>query len=119
SGGQVRDILQTDFDFFGLFEDRPQRRYDPMRVKERDFNYLGYGSMGIGKEGFRMLPGLSSGRRVRLRMRRELQAAIGSNDFSLLPTPFRAAATDLVKAQPRLFDDGDLADAMMASVAVP
>ena len=35
------------------------------------------------------------------------------------PVRFRAAATDLVKAQPHLFERGELADAMMASLAVP
>jgi NTE family protein len=116
---QVRDTLLHDFDFFGLFDDQPERRLEPMRLKERDFNYVGYGSMGIGPQGFRMLPGLTTGRRARLHLRRELAASIGHDDFSLLPTPFRAAATDLAAAQEQLFDGGDLAECMMASLAVP
>lgn len=119
SGEEISRELQGDFDFYDLFMDRPRRAQVPLRVKERDFNYLAYGSMGIGSDGFRMATGLSSGRRVRLRLRRELAGSIGQTDFSLLPTPFRAASTNLTDAKPQLFDQGDLAESMMASLAVP
>ena len=119
SGDEVSRELQGDFNFYDLFADRPDRAQVPLRVKERDFNYLAYGAMGIGPGGFRMATGLSSGRRVRLRLRRELAASIGQSDFSLLPTPFRAASTNLSDAKPQLFDHGDLAESMMASLAVP
>ncbi len=40
-------------------------------------------------------------------------------DFDLLPIPFRAVATDMIKGQMVVLDHGDLAMAMRASMAIP
>ena len=41
------------------------------------------------------------------------------NDFSKLPVPFRAVATDIVTGEAVLFEQGSLAEAMRASMAFP
>jgi NTE family protein len=118
-GAEIRDKLLADFNFFELFDDRVSRQKVPLRLKERDFNYLNL-AMGFGEGGgFRMSPGLSSGRRIRLRLRRALADAAGEDDFSQLPVPFRATATDLGAGRNVALDHGDLADAVMASLSVP
>ncbi len=41
------------------------------------------------------------------------------NNFDDLPIPFRCVATDLISGQPYIFDSGNLATAMRASMAIP
>jgi NTE family protein len=46
-------------------------------------------------------------------------SARGPTDFDLLPLPFRAVATDLATSSMAVLGEGDLAEAMRASMAVP
>ncbi len=41
------------------------------------------------------------------------------NNFDDLPIPFRCVASDLISGQPYIFDSGNLATAMRASMAIP
>ncbi len=43
----------------------------------------------------------------------------GVNKFDDFPTPFRCVASDLISGEPYIFDSGNLATAMRASMAIP
>ena len=51
--------------------------------------------------------------------RKIVASAGGVSDFNKLPIPFRAVSTDLESGDVVVFDNGDLAQAMRASMAVP
>ena len=52
-------------------------------------------------------------------MLRRLANRPGYLDFDRLPIPYRAVATDLVTGQAVVFDEGELASVMRASMSVP
>jgi len=54
-----------------------------------------------------------------LLLRRLLTDSSQIRDFDDLPIPFRAVATNLATMQPMVFDSGDLATAVRASMSVP
>jgi NTE family protein len=75
--------------------------------------------LGLGPDGLRTPGGLSNGRKVRWALRRLTAPSIGQRDFTQLAIPFRAAATDLTHGEGVILQDGDLAEAIMASTSVP
>jgi NTE family protein len=65
-------------------------------------------------------PGLSSSGIVdNDRVRKFLKKLIGEKKIEALPLPFRAVSTDLVSGEEVVFDRGSLADAILASIAIP
>ena len=72
------------------------------------------------KHGKILLPkGFIQGQKLQETLRQLTLPFSNSTDFDLLPTPFRAVATDLVTGNAVLLDKGDLAIAMRASISAP
>jgi NTE family protein len=114
----ARELDQLDFVRL-VADESIQRRRLSFRERERQINYLSGLQLSIGPSGLRARQALSSGRRLRWALRRLLAPSAGVGDFSLLPVPVRAAVTDLSAGRGRVLQGGDLAEAVMASVAVP
>ena len=96
--------------------DRPQRTF---RRKRDDDLALVAAKPGIGSEGLKIAPGVLSGERVLLLLERLTQPVAVRDDFSKLPIPFRAVATDLNTGQAVVLGSGNLALAMRASMSIP
>ncbi|HEX4585051.1 MAG TPA: patatin-like phospholipase family protein [Burkholderiaceae bacterium] len=101
-----------------LFVDRPPRSEIPIRTKiDEQRNFIGP-EFGL-RDGKLLVPkGLVAGERLEATMRR----LIRSSDvvrFDELPIPFRAVATDLVKGEPVVLSQGELSQALRASMSVP
>jgi NTE family protein len=72
------------------------------------------------KHGQILLPkGFIQGQKLQETLRQLTLQFSNSTDFDLLPTPFRAVATDLVTGNAVLMDKGDLSIAMRASISAP
>ncbi len=112
-----RIVLRTDWN--DLFDDRPEREYVPLAAKQEISQYL----LDLGLKNFQPLfpRGISSGQKITQLLRTlTLDASIASHfNFDSLPIPFRAVATDLLTGQPFVFKEGELADALRASVSFP
>jgi NTE family protein len=90
----------------------------PYRRKADDaLNYLGP-EMGIGPHGLSLPRGAVAGVSLEAVLRR-LTRRQSSVQFDRLPIPFRAVATDLVRAEMVVIDHGSLALAARASMAIP
>ena len=75
--------------------------------------------IGLSRAGLRWPGGLISGQDLGLLLRRVTLPVASVDEFARLPTPFAAVATDVVTFERIVLDDGDLVEAMRASMAIP
>ncbi|PWV65828.1 patatin-like phospholipase family protein [Plasticicumulans acidivorans] len=121
SGMSVADMEQrvTHTDWKDLFTDEPPRAERPMRRKLDDRRPLLNGQLGYGARGFQLPKGLLNGQKLGFYLRDLISNAENIESFDKLPIPFRAIATNLETGDMKVFDHGDLALAMRASMSVP
>jgi NTE family protein len=110
-------IAQTDWD--AVFSDRPPRAEISPRLKQDD--YKGLFAPEFGVRGFSLLSpkGVVAGVNIESSLRDLTQQSASITDFSKLPIPFRAVATDIETGKAVVLDHGNLARAMRASMAIP
>ncbi|HEY5265168.1 MAG TPA: patatin-like phospholipase family protein [Steroidobacteraceae bacterium] len=121
SGMSAREIDTTmrSVDWQEAFRDAPPRRDLAFRRKQDDRNFLVRLPLGL-KHGEILLPkGFIQGQKLQETLRQLTLPFSNSTDFDLLPTAFRAVATDLVTGSAVVLDKGDLAIAMRASMSAP
>src|SRR5260221_1274772 len=121
SGMNAREVESTmrSVDWQEAFRDTPPRRDLAFRRKQDDRNFLVRLPLGL-KHGQILLPkGFIQGQKLQETLRQLTLPFSNSTDFDLLPTPFRAVATDLETGNAVLMDKGDLAIAMSASMSAP
>jgi NTE family protein len=115
---EIEDIMET-VDWSDVFEDDPPRVELPMRRKEDQLRHLLGFQLGF-REGRIALPkGAIQGQKFMLMLRRLLLPVWEVENFAELPIPFKAVATDILTGEPVVFDRGDLAAAVRASLSVP
>ncbi len=113
------DATMRSVDWQEAFHDAPPRRDLAFRRKQDDRNFLVRLPLGL-KHGRILLPkGLIQGQKLQETLRQLTLPFSNSTDFNLLPTPFRAVATDLLTGNAVLMDKGDLAIALRASISAP
>jgi NTE family protein len=113
------DATMRSLDWQEAFHDAPPRRDLAFRRKQDDRNFLVRLPLGL-KHGKILLPkGFIQGQTLQETLRRLTLPYNNRTDFDLLPTPFRAVATDLETGNAVLMDKGDLAIAMRASMSAP
>jgi len=101
-----------------LFNDKPPRADQPMRIKADDSLPLAAPELGLN-QGQLLLPlGVVNGVALEAELRRLVRVR-DARHFDQLPIPFRAVATSLGDGQMVVFDRGLLPTAMRASMAVP
>jgi len=99
-------------------ESAPREGYT-VRRKALDFIFTNGFELGV-KDGKIVFPGgIVPTQQIEGLFRRIVAGARQTPNFDRLPIPFRAVATDLESGDMRVFDRGDLAVAMRASMAVP
>jgi NTE family protein len=110
-------IGKTDWD--QVFSDRPPRGEISPRLKQDD--YKGLFAPEFGFRDFTVLApkGVVSGVSIESFLRYMTQQSAGVADFSKLPIPFRAVATDIETGEAVILDHGNLSRAMRASMAIP
>ncbi len=118
SPAEMEEILSKT-DWRDVLEDRPPRRHLPYRQKVDDQIYLTRLEAGFNRGSFQLPPGLISGQKLGYSLQVMAIQAAGINDFDLLPIPFRAVATDLENGEMVVLGEGDLAQAMRASMSLP
>ncbi len=113
------DATMRTVDWQEAFRDAPPRRDLAFRRKQDDRNFLVRLPLGL-KHGKILLPkGFIQGQKLQETLRQLTLPFSNSTDFDLLPTPFRAVATDLVTGKAVVLDKGDLSIAMRASISAP
>lgn len=112
----IAKVEQTDWNV--MLTGSPDRRKLPFQAKINDYKNLSAITLGVDDGGVH-LPRSVVGSQNIDRFLRELTQDIYLKSFQSLPIPFQAVATNLVSGDIKVFDSGDLATAMRASMAVP
>ena len=101
-----------------LFVERPPREDLAMRRKEDDRSILFGFEVGLDRSGVKLPKGIVSGVQLESVLR-GLVKAPGYRKFDELPIPFRAVATDLESGTAVVIAEGEVSQAMRASMSVP
>ncbi len=118
SPGEIEDVVR-DIDWEAIFDDSPNRENQSFRRKRDNGRYIPNLEVGLRNGRLMMPTGLTSGRKVSFLLHRLLLRNGFTQDFDQLRIPFRAVATDLATGEMVVQQDGDLADALRASMSVP
>lgn len=121
SGGEPQKLAETVLktDWNEVFRDRPPRQELSSRRKQEDYKTLFAPEYGV-KDGGLVLPkGVIAGVAVEAYFRALTAQAAGIDNFSKLPIPFRAVASDIETGEAVVLKEGSVAQAMRASMAVP
>jgi NTE family protein len=102
-----------------IFASRVERALLPQRRKDLDFQLSPALEFGMRDGELRAPLGALSGQGLETLLRRYTLPALSVREFSKLPIPFRAVATDMETGQPVILDSGDLALALRSSMSVP
>lgn len=118
SADELQNILEN-FDWMESLSGRAPRKERSFRRKQEDNGFLIRFKLGI-KDGKIKLPGgLITPNNLRLTLQDLINERTNQDDFDKLPIPFRAVATDLGTGNAYVLKKGNLASAMIASMAVP
>ncbi|MCC6212641.1 MAG: patatin-like phospholipase family protein, partial [Burkholderiales bacterium] len=110
--------LVTAVNWKDTLESAPREGYT-VRRKALDFLFTNGFEFGV-RDGKIVFPGgIVPTQQIEGLFRRIVAGAREVPNFDRLPIPFRAVATDLESGDMKVFDRGDLAVAMRASMAVP
>ena len=110
-------VLEADWET--IFRDRPPRDEIAVRRKVDDFKTLFAPEYGVKDGGLALPKGLIAGVSIESFFRELAAPAVLITDFSKLPIPFRAMATDIETGEAIVMARGSLAQAMRASMSVP
>lgn len=101
-----------------LFKEKPPRQELSQRRKQDDYNIFIGPELGVRNGSIHFGKGIVTGVQLESVLR-QLSKVKGYLDFDKLPIPYRAVATDLVTGKAVVFSEGELANVMRASMAVP
>jgi NTE family protein len=109
----------TAIDWKTVFQDRPDRRLMTERRKQEETGYLARPEVGFGHGAIRFPEGVLYGQNIEQTFAGLAYRGEGISDFSKLPFPFKAVATDIATGTPYVLDKGSLPKAMRATMSVP
>lgn len=110
--------LFKEIDWNELLSDRPSEDLLSFRNK-KDFQRLSNLEMGIKGGKITFPRGIISGQKFDFMLHKLMIHTVDTPDFDHLRIPFRAVATDVATGQMVVFDRGNLAEAIRASMSVP
>ena len=120
--GMPLDEMQTRvlaIDWKEVLRDRPDRTVMSERRKEEESGYLARPELGYRDGNLRFPTGVLYGQNIELLFSDLALRGEGVGDFTKLPYPFKAVATDIETGKPYVLSKGSLAEAMRASMSVP
>jgi NTE family protein len=109
----------TGIDWKKVVGSQGRRDLEPIEQKRAGATYSNSLELGITPDGVTTPEGLISTSNVDDLLRSYVASARLETDFDRLPIPYRAVATDMVTGSMVVLDEGDLATAMRASMAIP
>jgi NTE family protein len=109
----------TQIDWKRVVGNQGRRELEPIEQKRTGATYSNDFEFGITAEGVTTPGGLVNTSNIEDLLRGYVASARLKTDFDELPIPFRAVATDMVSGKMVVLDQGDLATALRASMAIP
>ena len=118
SSDELAHLLAT-IDWEDLMRDSPSRKELSFRRKEDDSRYLLDLELGIKDRRLVWPTGLITGQKLFFMLQSMTLPVADVTDFDELPIPFRAVATDVNTGAQVILDQGNIAMALRASMAIP
>ena len=118
SSDELERVLQ-EMNWEDVFTDSPARPERSMRRKMDDRLYMTRLEAGVKGSDLGIKPALVLGQKFNLVLRHYTLPVAEVRDFDRLRIPFRCVATNIENGQAVVMGSGDLAQAMVASMAVP
>lgn len=115
---ELEELVST-LDWASALSDSPDRSDLGFRRKQDDEEFPMKLELGITGRDLKLPQGAIQGQALDLLLRDLTINVSHINDFDNLEIPFRAVASDLVTGKPYVMGDGDLAQAIRASMSVP
>ena len=121
SGIPAQDLesFVTTIDWKKVVGSQGRRDLEPIEQKRAGATYSNDFELGITPEGVTLPGGLVNTSNIEDLLRTYVANARSVSQFDKLPIPYRAVATDMVTGKMVVIDQGDLATAMRASMAIP
>ncbi len=121
AGRSPSDIERAlgEVDWADVFDDNSARADRSFRRKRDDDLYLVKHKPGFNQGKFTFAMGIVEGQKIGLMLTRLLAGASAAGDFDQLPIPFRAVASDIATGNEVVLGNGNLADAIRASMSIP
>lgn len=121
TGMPVEEIEERflELDWLSSFRDDPGRAFKPVRRKQDDWRLPMVPGLGVSSDGFHLGGGLIAGQNLGFILNELTRNAALVDDFDRLPIPFRAVATDLETGEPVVIGQGNLSEAIRASMSIP
>ena len=122
ASGYTVDEIETQFremDWSIGFKDRTPRENLTYRRKQDDASFLVDIDVGFQNNQLVLPRGVLFGQSLNLQLKLLTAKSRGIHNLDQLPIPFRAVAADLVTGDAVIIGQGDLADALHASAAIP
>jgi NTE family protein len=117
SPSKMEAVLES-IDWNDVFRSSPSY-IDLSQRRRQAQNLFGRVEVGVGSEGLKFPPGLIAGHRLSILLQTLTIHAATVRDFDLLPIPFRAVTADLVTGSEVVLGEGNLVEAIRASMSVP
>ncbi len=118
-GADELEDLVASMDWAAALSDAPDREYLSFRRKQDDREYPLNFELGVRGTDFVLPQGFIQGQKLDLLLRELTLHASHVTDFDALPIPFRAIASDIIAGEAVVMKEGDLAQAIRASMSVP
>jgi NTE family protein len=115
---EVEALLKA-LDWDAMFSDVVDRTAYSTRRKEDDRSFLIKAAFGLRDGSLQLPPSLFEGQRLSIALRGALMKSAGIEDFDKLPIQYRAVGANLETGDAVIMDQGDLVNAVRASMAVP
>jgi NTE family protein len=109
----------TAIDWKAVFQDRPDRRLMTERRKREEIGFLARPEVGFRDGAVQFPQGVLYGQNIEMEFADLAYRGEDVSDFSRLPFPFKAVATDIATGIPYVLDKGSLPKAMRATMSVP
>ena len=106
-------------DWAKVFRDLPPRKDQSVYLKRLEEENLWPLVLGIGRGGVSLPSGAVAGQQLGYVLDKLAARGAGTSRFDEFEIPYRAVATNALTGKMVVFDRGDLADAMRASMSVP
>lgn len=118
SAEEIQKTVQS-IDWNTGYNDRVNRSERRVRDKEYDDRYQLHTDLGLRWLEVKVPKGVVQGQNMLQILRQSTGNLPAFKSFDDLPVHYRAVATDIVNLEPVVLKDGEIVDAMMASMSVP
>jgi len=122
ASGMTSDEMERfieGLDWAKVFRDLPPRKDQSVYLKQLEEQNLWSLALGVGRGGVSLPSGAITGQQLGYLLDKLAAGGAGASTFDELEIPYRAVATNALTGAMVVFDRGDLADAMRASMSVP